>query len=87
MHFNIEGEKVWSTPLPSYVKLSLSDCPKFDVKRANMAKGPYCFAIGSLMSAMIRTMQDIAYAVGVISRYMSNPRKKGNNEGYHENLI
>ena len=41
MHFNMEGRKVQITPLPSYVKLSLSDCPKFDAKRPDMAKVPY----------------------------------------------
>ena len=37
-----------------------------------MAKVPYSFAIGSLMYAMICTWLDIAFAVGVVSRYMSN---------------
>ena len=70
MHFNMEGGKVWSIPLPSYLKLSLGDCPKFDAKRANMAKVPYCFAIVCLMYAMICTRLDIAYVVVVVNRYM-----------------
>ena len=41
-----------------------------------MAKVPYSSAVGSLMYAMICTRPDIAYAVGVVSRYMSNPGKK-----------
>ena len=41
-----------------------------------MAKVLYCSAVGSLMYAMICTRPDIAYAVGVVSRYMSNPGKK-----------
>ena len=32
--------------------------------------------VGSLMYAMIATRPDIAFAVGVVSRYMSNPGKK-----------
>ena len=32
--FNMEGGKALSTPLPSYVKLSLNDSPKFDVEKA-----------------------------------------------------
>ena len=68
---------VWSTPLPSYVKLSLNYCSKSDAKRIDMAKVPYCStAVGSLMYANICTRLDIAYAMGVASRYMSNPSKK-----------
>ena len=41
-----------------------------------MAKVPYSSTVGSLMYAMICTRPDISYAVGVVSRYMSNPKKK-----------
>ena len=41
-----------------------------------MAKVPYSSACGSLMYAMICTRPDIAYAVGVVNRYMENPGKK-----------
>ena len=41
-----------------------------------MAKVPYASACGSLMYAMVATRPDIAYAVGVINIYMSNPGKK-----------
>jgi len=74
--FNMEKGKMLSTPFPSYVKLSLNDCPKSDAEKAEMAKVPYSSAVGSLMYAMICTRPDIAYAVGVVSRYMSNPGKK-----------
>ena len=39
-HFNMEKGKALSTPLPSYVKLSLNDCPKSDTKKAKMEKVP-----------------------------------------------
>ena len=74
--FNMMGGKTLSTPLPSYVKLCLDDCPKSDAERDEMAKVPYSSAVGSLMYAMICTRPDIAYAVGVVSRYMANPGKK-----------
>ena len=38
-----------------------------------MKKVPYQSAVGSLMYAMLCTRPDIAYAVGVVSRFMSNP--------------
>ena len=41
-----------------------------------MAKVPYASAVGSLMYAMVATRPDIAYAVGIVSRFMSNPGKK-----------
>ena len=39
-------------------------------------KVPYSSAVGSLVYAMICTRLDIAYVVGVVSQYMSNPGKK-----------
>ena len=41
-----------------------------------MDKIPYASAIGSLMYVMVCTRLDIAHAVGVVSRYMSNPGKQ-----------
>ena len=41
-----------------------------------MAKIPYASACGSLMYAMVATRPDIAFAVGVVSRFMSNPGKR-----------
>ena len=58
------------------MKLSLGDCPKSDLEKIEMAKVPYSSVVGSLMYAIICTRPNIAYAVEVVSRYMSNPRKK-----------
>ena len=41
-----------------------------------MAKVPYASAIGSFMYAMVCTRPDIVYAVGIVSRYMSNLGKQ-----------
>ena len=38
-----------------------------------MRRIPYASAVGSLMYAMLRTRPDICYAVGVVSRFQSNP--------------
>ncbi|KAL2251475.1 UNVERIFIED_CONTAM: Retrovirus-related Pol polyprotein from transposon TNT 1-94 [Sesamum indicum] len=54
--------------------LSQSDyIEKTDSERAKMRVTPYASAIGSLMYATICTRPDIAHAVGVVSRFMSNP--------------
>ena len=74
--FNMEGGKAVSTPLPPYVKLSHTDSPKSDEERAMMAKVACASAVGSLMYVMIATRPDIAFAVGVVSWYMANPRKR-----------
>ncbi|MCO5595962.1 hypothetical protein L7F22_050013 [Adiantum nelumboides] len=58
------------------MKLSNQDCPLSDEEKAEMDKVPYASACGSLMYAMIATRPNIAFAVGVVSRYMSNPGKK-----------
>jgi len=41
-----------------------------------MSKVPYASVVGSLIYAMVCTRPDIAHVVGVVSRYMNNPRKE-----------
>ncbi|GJV12066.1 putative RNA-directed DNA polymerase [Tanacetum coccineum] len=41
-----------------------------------MDRVPYASAVGSLMYAMVCTRPDLAHAVGVVSRFLSNPGKK-----------
>jgi len=38
-----------------------------------MKNVPYASAVGSIMYAQVCTRPDIAYAVGVLGRYQSNP--------------
>lgn len=40
-----------------------------------MSKVPYVFAIGSLTYTIVCTREDIGHVVGVVSRFMSNPKK------------
>ncbi|KAG8480151.1 hypothetical protein CXB51_024883 [Gossypium anomalum] len=48
---------------------------KTEEEREYMAKVPYANAVGSLMYAMVCMRPDISQAVGVVSRYMHDPRK------------
>ena len=64
------------TPIAKGEGLSLSMCPKTPDKKKEMEKVPYASAVGSLMYAMMCTRPDICYAVGLVSRYQSNPGKK-----------
>ena len=41
-----------------------------------MTKICYASAVGSLVYAMVCTRPDIGYAVGVVSRFMSNPGRE-----------
>ncbi|KAD5961972.1 hypothetical protein E3N88_13445 [Mikania micrantha] len=74
--FSMKNARARNTPLGSQFKLSKDQCPKTDEDIAEMAKVPYASAVGSLMYAMVCTRPDIAHAVGVVSRYMSNPGKE-----------
>ena len=65
-----------STPLGSHFRLSKEQSSKTKEERDHMSKVPYALDIGSLMYAMVCTRPDIAHAVGVVSRFMSRPRKQ-----------
>ena len=54
-------------------KLSSSQCPTSPSEMEEMSRVPYQSVVGSLMYVMVCTRLDIAQAVGVLSRYMSNP--------------
>ena len=74
--FNMQDAKPVSTPLATHFKLSKEMCPKTQEDIEYMSKVPYQSAVGSLMYAMVCTRPDIAHAVGVVNRYMSNPGKR-----------
>ncbi|KAH9657228.1 Integrase catalytic domain-containing protein [Citrus sinensis] len=48
-------------------------CPDNDVDKARMQTVPYASVVGSLMYAQVCTRPDIAFPVGVLGRYLSNP--------------
>ena len=74
--FSMSEAKPVSTPLAAHFKLSKEQSPTTEEERGHMAKVPYASAIGSLMYAIVCIRLNIAHAVGVESRYMSNPRKQ-----------
>ncbi|GJX61085.1 hypothetical protein Tco_0293985 [Tanacetum coccineum] len=61
-------------PLGDHFKLSKKQAPKTEASR--MAKVPYASAVGSVMYAMVCIRPDIAHAVGVVNRFMSNPGRE-----------
>ena len=74
--FSMGDAKPVGCPLAAHFKLSKEQMPTSDEEKAYMERVPYASAVGSLMYAMVCTRPDIAHAVGVVSRYMSNPGRE-----------
>jgi hypothetical protein len=74
--FHMSQEKPICIPLPAHFKLSTSTGPLDVEEEMYMSKVPYACAVGNLMYAMVCTRPDIAYAVSVVSRFMSKPDKE-----------
>ncbi|GKU96422.1 hypothetical protein SLEP1_g9661 [Rubroshorea leprosula] len=64
-----------STPLANHFKLSKRSWLSTKEEKEKMSSIPYSSVVGSLMYAMVCTWLDIAHAVGVRSRFLSNPGK------------
>ncbi|CAJ2671288.1 unnamed protein product [Trifolium pratense] len=60
-------------PIVKGDKFNLNQCPKNDFEREQMKNIPYASVVGSLMYAQVCTRPDIAFAVGILGRYQSNP--------------
>ena len=71
--FNMQNCKPGEVPVVKGDKLSMEQCPKNEVERAEMNDRPYASILGSLMYAQVCTRPDIAFIVGVLGRYQSNP--------------
>lgn len=54
-------------------KFCLKPCPTTDLEKEEMHKVPYASVMGSLMYAQVCTRPDLAFIVGVLVRYLSNP--------------
>ena len=54
-------------------KFSLHQCSKNELKKKDMKRFPYASTIGSLMYAQVCTRPDIAYIIGMLGKYLSNP--------------
>jgi hypothetical protein len=76
MRFGMSNVKPISIPLASHFNLSSSLCRSTDDENDNMSCVPYANVVGSLMYVMVSTGPNISHVVGVVSRYMENPRKE-----------
>ncbi|KAL4351255.1 hypothetical protein GQ457_06G019360 [Hibiscus cannabinus] len=60
-------------PIVKGDKFNLNQCPKNKFEREQMKNIPYASVVGSLMYAQVCTRPDIAFTVGMLGRYQSNP--------------
>jgi len=72
----MKGGKPVCIPLANYFKLSRVSCPTSQDEKEAMVVIPYSSAVGRLMYAMVCTRPDIAHAVEVVSRFLSNSGKE-----------
>ena len=74
--FNMIVAKPVNVSLGNHFKLSEAQTPTIEDEKALMLEVSYASVVGSLMYAMFCTRPDIAQAMRVVSRYMSNPGKE-----------
>ena len=60
-------------PIVKGDRFNLNQCPKNNFERESMKNIPYASVVGSLMYAQVCTRPDIAFIVGMLGRYQSNP--------------
>ena len=70
----MKDSKLGDTPIAKGDKFNLKKCPNNDLERTEMQKIPDASTIGNLMYAQVGTRPDIAFVVGVLGRYLSDPR-------------
>ncbi|KAL6315241.1 hypothetical protein AAG906_000319 [Vitis piasezkii] len=71
--FGMSNCALGDTPMAKGDKFSLYQCTRNELERKDMERFPYASVVGSLMYAQVCTRLDIAYIVGMLGRYLSNP--------------
>jgi len=78
--FDLRDAKPATTPLSSGVRHTQGDCPTTDGEKSDMADVPYASLVGALMFPATGTRPGIAFAVGALRRFLSNPGRHHWNE-------
>ena len=73
--YNMTEAKHTVTPLGAHLKMSAATQDQISEDEEYMKSIPYSNPVGSIMYAMVGTRSDLAYPLGVVSRYMRNPIK------------
>ena len=74
--YKMEQAKEVVTPLGAHMKFRSATKEQLRDDEDYMKTVPYANAVGSLMYSMICTRPDLAYPVGIVSRFMGNPIKE-----------
>lgn len=74
--FNLDKVKVVSSPLATHFKLNTKENSSTDEEKKYMKNVSYTSTVGSLMYEMVCTILDIAHSIGVVSRFLSNPKRE-----------
>ncbi|XP_070018062.1 secreted RxLR effector protein 161-like [Nicotiana sylvestris] len=69
----MDNSKRGYLPISTRITLSREDCPKTPEERERMSRIPYASAVGAIMYTMTCTRPNVAYELGVTSRYQANP--------------
>ena len=71
--FNMQSYFSSKAPIVKGNRFSKGQCPQNDIKRDQMKEVSYSSAVGSLMYAQVCIRPDIAFVVGMLGRYLSDP--------------
>ena len=71
--FNMQSCSSSKTPIVKGDRFFKGQCPHNDIEIDHMKAVPYSSVVGSLMYAQFCTCPDIAFVVGMLGRYLSNP--------------
>ena len=71
--FNMQSCSFGKTLIVKDDKFSKGQYPQNDIERDKMKAVPYPSVMGSLMYAQVCTRLDIAFVVGLLGRYLSDP--------------
>ncbi|XP_073039066.1 secreted RxLR effector protein 161-like [Primulina eburnea] len=72
----MKDAKSVNTPIGAHFKLKAVKEEDTELEYSYMKDVPYSNAVGSIMFSMVSTRPDIAYGLGLISRFMSKPSRE-----------
>lgn len=72
----MKNAKVVNIPIASHMEFSKKICPTTKKEKESITNVSYSSIIESLMYAMVCIIPDISHAVGVVNRFLKNPRKE-----------
>ncbi|KAG8493315.1 hypothetical protein CXB51_010698 [Gossypium anomalum] len=74
--FSMDKAKAVNTPFAIHFRVSVKHSPSTEKEKEEMQKIPYSSAVGSLIYAMVCTRPDLAYVIGTVSQFLSNPGRE-----------